>query len=154
MQFYLDSILKKQQPHIPCFARIEVFYFIKWVITRKQPNQLNSLWINKNEKRAYTPSGWGGGGGGGWALRYFHTYVDSDHFFGFKILNFSFLGVFRKMNIFLGYNDFVDIFLGSSQNWASLRLISMQFRVFFLRSRYRIGIFLGLLKFQIFFGGA
>ena len=28
----------------------------------------------------------------------------------------------------------------------------MQFRVFFLRSRYRIGIFFGLLKFQIFFG--
>ena len=28
----------------------------------------------------------------------------------------------------------------------------MQFRVFFLRSRYRIGIFFWLLKFQIFFG--
>ena len=24
------------------------------------------------------------------------------------------------MNIFLGHEDFVDIFLGSSQNWASL----------------------------------
>ena len=35
------------------------------------------------------------------------------------------------MNTFLGYKDFVDIFLGSSQNWASLRVISMQFRVFF-----------------------
>ena len=35
------------------------------------------------------------------------------------------------MNIFLGYEDFVDNFLGSSQNWASLRVISMQFRVFF-----------------------
>ena len=23
------------------------------------------------------------------------------------------------MNIFLGYEDFVDIFLGSSQNWTS-----------------------------------
>ena len=33
------------------------------------------------------------------------------------------------MNIFGGYEDFVDIFLGSSQNWASLRVISMQFRV-------------------------
>ena len=55
------------------------------------------------------------------------------------------------MNIFLGYEDFVDIFLGSSQNWASLRVISKHFRVF-LRSRYKIGIFLGLLKFQIFFG--
>ena len=35
------------------------------------------------------------------------------------------------MNIFWGYEDFVDIFLGSSQNLASLRVISMQFRVFF-----------------------
>ena len=35
------------------------------------------------------------------------------------------------MNIFWGYEDFVGIFLGSSQNWASLRIISMQFRVFF-----------------------
>ena len=53
-----------------------------------------------------------------------------------------------------GYEDFVDIFLGSSQNWASLRVISMQLWVFFLRSRYRIGIFFWVLKFQIFFGGA
>ena len=35
------------------------------------------------------------------------------------------------MNIFLGYENCVGIFLGSSQNWASLRVISMQFRVFF-----------------------
>ena len=42
-----------------------------------------------------------------------------------------FFGVFRKINIFWGYEDFVDNFLGSSQNWASLRVISMQFRVFF-----------------------
>ena len=35
------------------------------------------------------------------------------------------------MSIFLGYKDFVDIFWGSSQNWASLRVISMHFRVFF-----------------------
>ena len=67
------------------------------------------------------------------------------------------------MNIFLGYEDFVDIFWGSSQNRASLRVISMHFRVFFLRSMYRIGIFfwvakvsnifLGCLKFLIFFWG-
>ena len=66
------------------------------------------------------------------------------------------------MNIFWGYEDFVDIFLGSSQNRASLRVISMQFRGF-LRARYRIGIcfwvakisniFLGCLKFLIFFWG-
>ena len=37
------------------------------------------------------------------------------------------------MNIFGGYEYFVDIFFlggGSSQNWASSRVISMQFRVF------------------------
>ena len=38
---------------------------------------------------------------------------------------------FRKMNIFWGYEDFVDIFLGSLKNWASLRVISMHFRVLF-----------------------
>ena len=56
------------------------------------------------------------------------------------------------MNIFLGYEDFVDIFWGSSQNWASLRVISMQFRVF-LRSRYRIGIFFGVAKISNIFLG-
>ena len=35
------------------------------------------------------------------------------------------------MNIFLRYEDFVDIFWGSSQNWGRLRVISMHFRVFF-----------------------
>ena len=39
------------------------------------------------------------------------------------------------------------IFLGGHhRNWTSLRVISMQFRVFFLRSRYRIGIFFGVAK--------
>ena len=67
------------------------------------------------------------------------------------------------MNIFWRYEDFVDIFGGSSQNWASLRVISMHFRVFFLRSKNIIGkcfwvakisnIILGCLKFLIFFGG-
>ena len=33
------------------------------------------------------PRGVGGGGGG--VLRYFHTYVGSGHFLGFKILNFN-----------------------------------------------------------------
>ena len=35
-----------------------------------------------------------GVGGGGEVLRYFHTYVSSGHFLGFKILNFNifFLG--------------------------------------------------------------
>ena len=58
------------------------------------------------------------------------------------------------MNIFWAYEDFVDIFWGSSQNWASLRVISMQFRVFFKGQGTELGYFIGLLKFQIFFGGA
>ena len=41
-----------------------------------------------------------------------------------------FLG-FQENEYFLWYEDFVDIFGGSSQNWASLRVISMHLRVFF-----------------------
>ena len=35
------------------------------------------------------------------------------------------------MNILWGSENFVDIFLGSSQDWASLRVISMRVRVLF-----------------------
>ena len=35
------------------------------------------------------------------------------------------------MNIFWGIKILWIFFLGSSQNWASLRVISMQFRIFF-----------------------
>ena len=57
------------------------------------------------------------------------------------------------MNIFWGCEDFVDIFLGSSQNWAYLRVISMYFRVFF-KVKVRYWDIFWLLKFQIFFWGA
>ena len=40
-------------------------------------------------------------GVGGGVLRYFHTYVGSGHFLGFKILNFNILGGFQ--NSFLGW---------------------------------------------------
>ena len=63
-------------------------------------------------------------------------------FFGFKILNFNIFFGFQ-MNIFGGYEDFVDIFWGSSQNWASLKVISMQFRVFFKVKTQNWDIFLG-----------
>ena len=47
----------------------------------------------------------------------------------------------------------MDILGGSSQNWASLRVISMQFRGGFLRSRYRNwDIFLDCLNFKFFWG--
>ena len=51
--------------------------------------------------------------------------------------------VFRKINVFWGYEDFVDIFWGSSQNWASLRVISMQIRDFFKVKVQNWDIFLG-----------
>ena len=43
-------------------------------------------------------------------------------------------------------------FGGSSQNWASFRVISMHFRVFFKVKGTELGYFFGLLKCQIFFG--
>ena len=58
------------------------------------------------------------------------------------------------MNIFGRYEDFVDILFGSSQNWASLRVISMQFSVVFLGQGTELRYFFGLLKFQMFFWGA
>ena len=57
------------------------------------------------------------------------------------------------MNIF-GYEYFVDIFWGHSQNWTIFRGHFYAFKGIFLRSRRRMGVFLGLLKFQIFFWGA
>ena len=46
----------------------------------------------------------------------------------------------------------MDIFGGSSQNLASLRVISMHFMDFFQGHGTELGYFLGLLKFQIFLG--
>ena len=98
---------------------------------------------------------------GGGVLQYFHKYVGSGYFLGFKILNFNIFLVLRNV-YFLGYEDLVDIFWGSSQNWASLRVISMHFRVFF-KARVQnwdifwaakiSNIFLGCLKFLIYFWG-
>ena len=78
-------------------------------------------------------------------------------------MNFDIFWGFQKNNYFFGYENFVDIFLGSSQNWTIFRGHFYAFLGLFLRSRYRIGdifwvakisnIFLGCLKFLIFFGG-
>ena len=65
--------------------------------------------------------------GGGGTLIFSHIRRLGLFFWGFKILNFNFLGDFQKNEYFLGYENFVDIFWGSSRNWASLRVISMQF---------------------------
>ena len=78
-------------------------------------------------------------------------------FFGVQNSEFQYLLGFSEK---WGYEDFVDIFGGSSQNWASLRVISMYFRVFF---KVKVqnwdifwvakisNIFWGCLKFLIFF---
>ena len=81
------------------------------------------------------------GGGGGGMVPYFHTYVGAGYFFGFKILKFIFSG-FRKMK-FLGYEDFVDIFGGSSQNLTIFRGHFYAFWGFFKFKVQNGGIFGG-----------
>ena len=94
-------------------------------------------------------------GGGGGVLWYFHIFIHRLGPFlgGSKIWISIYFWVFRKM-IFLGVWWFCGYFLGSSQNWASLRLISMHFRVFFKVKVQNWDIFLGLLNYQLFFWGA
>ena len=58
---------------------------------------------------------------------------------------------FSEKIIFWGYEDFVDIFGGSSPNWTIFRSHFYVFYGLFLRSSYRMVIFFGLRKFQIFF---
>ena len=68
---------------------------------------------------------------------HFCTYVGSGYFFGFKILNFNIFWGFQKNKYFLGYEDFVDIFLGYHHKIGLyLGVISMHFR----------GIFFGVPK--------
>ena len=61
---------------------------------------------------------WGGGGGGTLIFSYIHRIRS---FLGFKILNLTIFGVFQKNEYFWGYEDFVDIFWGSSQNRTIFR---------------------------------
>ena len=102
-----------------------------------------------------------GGGGGGTLI--FSCIPRLGPFFLVQNFEFHFLGGFQKNKYFLGYEDFVDIFLGSSQNWTIFRVHFYAFKGLFLRSSYRMGYFLwvckisniilGCLKFLIFFGG-
>ena len=87
-----------------------------------------------------------GGGGGGGGSEIFYTYVGSGYFFGFKLLNFN-------IEYFLGYEDFVDIFIGSPQNWPTFRGHLYGFYGLFLRARYRMGDNFWVAKISyIFFG--
>ena len=75
--------------------------------------------------------------------------------FWFKILNFNILGDFPKNEHFLGYTDYVDIFLVSSQNLTTLRGHFYAFLGSFLKVKVQNGGYsFGLLKFQILFLGA
>ena len=56
------------------------------------------------------------------------------------------------MNIFGGYEDFMDILWGLSQNRVSIRVISMHFRVFFKVKVKNWDIFWGCKNFKYFFG--
>ena len=78
-------------------------------------------------------------------------------------MNFNIFGVFKKINIFWGMKILWIFFLGSPQNLPIFRGHLYAFYGLFSRARYRMGIFLGVakisniflgcLKFLIFFGG-
>ena len=56
-----------------------------------------------------------------YSLVHGYPYVGSGHFLGFKILNFNIFWGFQNNKYCFGYEDLVDILLGSSQNWTLLR---------------------------------
>ena len=75
-------------------------------------------------------------------------------FFGVQNFKFQYFGFFffRKINIW-GYEDFGDIFLGSSQNWTIFRGHFYAFYGLFLSGGYSSNIF-GVLEIpDIFFRG-
>ena len=55
-------------------------------------------------------------------------------------------GGFQKNEYSFGYEDFVDIFGGSSQNWAIFKGHLYAFLGIFLNSRYRMGDIFGVAK--------
>ena len=67
-------------------------------------------------------------------------------------MNFNIFLGFKKNKYFWGYEDFVDIFWGSSQTWTIFKGHFNAFLGLFLRSRYRMGDMFWVAKFQIFFG--
>ena len=88
----------------------------------------------------------GGGGGRGTlifsnkprlGLFFWVQNFESHYFFFFFFFWGGGVG-FRK-NIFWGYEDFVDIYWGSSQNWTIFRCHFYVFKRLFLRSSYRMG---------------
>ena len=90
-------------------------------------------------------------GGYSW---YFHTYISRlGQFLGSTFWISVYFGIFRKMNIFWGMKILWIFFGGRHKIGLYLGVISMHFRVFSSGQVTEWRIFLGLLKFQIFFGG-
>ena len=117
-------------------------YFLRVTlgILRSQGHDIFAFCLEfSRDSRSPTPYKPGGGGG---TLIFSHI-RRLGPFFGFKILNFNIFWGFQKNEYFLGVLRFVNIFGGSSQNWASLRVISMLFRVFFKVKVQNWDIFLG-----------
>ena len=56
-----------------------------------------------------------------WGTLIFSNIRRLGSFLGFKILNFNIFGGFQRNKYFLGFEDFVDIFRGASQNWTIFR---------------------------------
>ena len=61
----------------------------------------------------------GGGGGGGTLIFLYTRRLGS--FFWVQNFEFQYFWGFQKNEYFLGYEDLVDILLGSSQNWTKIR---------------------------------
>ena len=98
---------------------------------------------------------------GGYSDIFIHTWARVI-FLGFKFLNFNIFGGFQKNEYFLGYEIFVDIFLGSSQNWTSFRGYFYVFWGFsqgkYTKSGYSMGCkyykyFIGVLEISDIFWG-
>ena len=113
--------------------------------------------MDRNNQVCQDPRGvgvWGGGGGGTLILSYIRRLGP---FFGVKILNFNICLGFQKNKYFLGMKILWIFFGGHHQIRLYLGVISMHFRVFSLGHGTEWGIFfdifLGCLKFLIFFWG-
>ena len=109
---------------IQMIANKEWTYKNKETITESDIGSYNQQRMKNNrttslERTAAYVTGGGGGGGQG-VLWYFHTCVGSGYFLGVQNSEFQYFLGFSEKWIFLGgYEDFVDIFGESAQNWAS-----------------------------------
>ena len=74
-------------------------------------------------------------------------------FFWVQKFEFQYFWGFQKKRIFLGYEDFVDIFFGSPQNWPIFRSHFYAFYGLFLMARYRMGDIFGVAKISNIFWG-